>query len=53
MERKIVYFKTPGKVNTDLTLKVARQRCNDMCSIPQRGLDNDISGEAGIGEYGD
>ncbi|HID57267.1 TPA: hypothetical protein EYP37_12105 [Candidatus Poribacteria bacterium] len=30
MEGKIVYFETPGKVNTDLTLKVARQRAEEL-----------------------
>lgn len=30
MERKIVYFKTPGNLNTDLTLKVARQRIEEL-----------------------
>lgn len=30
MEGKIVYFKTPGKANTDLTLKVARQRIEEL-----------------------
>ena len=30
MERKIVYFETPGKVNTDLTLKLARERAEEL-----------------------
>ena len=33
MEGKIVYFETPGKVNTDLMLKVARQRAEEQCGL--------------------
>jgi hypothetical protein len=30
MEGKILYFETPGRINTDLTLKVARQRAEEL-----------------------
>lgn len=30
MEGKIIYFETPGKINTDITLKVACQRAQEL-----------------------
>jgi len=30
MEQKIIYFDTPGRINTDITLKAARQRAEEL-----------------------